>query len=563
MAKQLRGIGVSPGAAAGPAYALAPAPQLPSPTGGSDPATELPRANTALAAVAAELTRRAEHTPLADAAEILRAQALMADDPVLRDAVAAAVTAGADAPHAIDSALAEHRRAFLAAGGYLADRVTDLDDLRDRAVAACLDLPMPGIPDPGCPFVLVAADLAPADTAGLDPTQVLAVVTESGGPTSHTAILARSLGLPAVVGCRQVRKVPDGTVLAVDGTTGEVTIAPEPATVAALTKREQARRRRLAATSGPGRTADGQPVGLLANLGQPAELAAAHAAGAEGVGLFRTELLYLDRPTPPSLDEQIAMYTELFTRAGDGRVVVRTLDAGADKPLPFLANDTTGTTEPNPALGVRGYRLRRRGPEVLASQLKAIGVAAQTTGAQVWVMAPMIATPAEAAEFAADCRAHGVTRTGVMIEVPAAALQARAIAAEVDFLSIGTNDLSQYAFAADRECADLADLLDPWQPALLGLIGACTEAGRVAGIPVGVCGEAAADPALAVVLAGLGVNSLSMAPAAIPAVRDSLANHQLADCQRAAEAALAAPDAARARTVARSIARTMEGLRLE
>ena len=269
-------------------------------------------------------------------------------------------------------------------------------------------------------------------------------------------------------------------------------------------------------------------------------------AGAEGVGLFRTELLYLDREKAPGYDEQVEAYAAVFDALGGRKVVVRTLDAGADKPLPFL--DQAG--EPNPALGVRGVRLARRDPALLDGQLAAIAAAAARTGATAWVMAPMIATPTEARDFVARARAAGLASAGVMVEIPAAALRVRALLREVDFLSIGTNDLSQYAFAADRMCGDLAELLDPWQPALLDLIAACARAGRAAGKPVGICGEAAADPGLAPVFAGLGITSLSMPARAIPAVRDALATHTKADCERLATAVLAAEDPTTARAVA-------------
>ncbi|ROO60171.1 phosphoenolpyruvate--protein phosphotransferase [Micromonospora sp. Llam0] len=542
MAELHTGLGVSTGLAAGPVHRVAEAPRLPAPVPVDDPAAEADRAVAALVAVATELGRRAGTATDPTAAEILRAQVMMAEDPVLHEAARARVGQGADAAHAIDAALAEHRAAFAAAGGYLAERVADLDDLRDRAVAVCLGEPMPGVPDPGVPFILSARDLAPADTAGLDPTRVLALVTAAGGPTSHTTIVARALGLPAVVRCPGILDVPDGTLVTVDGTTGDVTAGVDDDTVAETRQREQHRRAELAATSGPGRTADGHPVTLLANVGSAADLV----DDVEGVGLFRTELLYLDRAEPPGHDEQVTAYAKVFTAAGDRKVVLRTLDAGADKPLPFLH----AGEEPNPALGVRGLRTARRRPEVLRTQLDAIAQAAGATGTEVWVMAPMVTTPAEAAEFAELARAVGLPTVGVMVEVPAAALRAEALLQHVDFLSIGTNDLSQYTFAADRLCGDLADLLDPWQPALLELIAGCARAGAAAGKPVGVCGEAAADPALAVVLTGLGVSSLSMSARSVPAVRAALAAHTLEDCQRLARAALAAPDAAAARAAA-------------
>ncbi|WP_345025905.1 putative PEP-binding protein, partial [Streptomyces sedi] len=313
--------------------------------------------------------------------------------------------------------------------------------------------------------------------------------------------------------------------------------------VAEAAAAERRRRRAAAELSGPGRTADGHRVALLVNVGAPRELRGAAEADSEGVGLFRTEFLFLDRAEAPSVEEQTAAYGRVFAAFAGRRVVVRTLDAGADKPLPFA----TAPDEPNPALGVRGLRTATRDPALLENQLTALARAAEANAAEVWVMAPMVSLPAEAAAFAARARAHGLPTAGAMVEVPAAALRAEHLAADCDFLSIGTNDLAQYTFAADRTLGGLAELLDPWQPALLDLVHRTAEAGGRLGRPVGVCGEAAADPALALVLTGLGVTSLSAAPAALPGLRAALAAHTLADCRELAEAARTAPDAATAR----------------
>ncbi|MFY1692760.1 phosphoenolpyruvate--protein phosphotransferase [Plantactinospora sp. WMMB782] len=538
---QLRGIGVSPGLAGGPLLRVAGVPALPAPEPVTDPAAEADRAVAALREVVAELTRRADRSGEKTLVDVLRAQAMMAEDPVLLDAVREKVLAGSDGPHAVDAAFATHRAAFEAAGGYLAERVADLDDLRDRAVAVCLGRPMPGVPSPGHRYVLAAWDLAPADTVDLDPEQVVALVTESGGPTSHTAILARALGLPAVVACPGIRDLADGTTVLVDGASGVVRTGVDPAEVAAAENADRERRAAVAAVSGPGRTADGHPVALLGNVGSAREVAAAD--GAEGVGLFRTELLFLDRAREPSVDEQAEAYREVFAALDGRRVVIRTLDAGADKPLPFLGQ----ADEPNPALGVRGLRLVRQRPELLHRQLAAIARAAEQTGAEVWVMAPMVATRAEAAGFADAVHSAGLPKAGVMVEVPAAALRAGQLLEVVDFLSIGTNDLSQYAFAADRQSGLLAELLDPWQPALLRLVAEVGAAGRAAGKPVGVCGEAAADPLLAPVLVGLGMTSLSMSSRSLGPVRAALAQYSYADCVRLARLALDADDPEQAR----------------
>ncbi|WP_336216735.1 phosphoenolpyruvate--protein phosphotransferase [Nonomuraea sp. LPB2021202275-12-8] len=527
------GLGVSPGRAAGPVMTMAGPPVLPEPRPVLDAEAETAVVGKALETVAADLRRRsatARKRTSGDggAAEILDALAMMADDPMLREEAEQGVRDGLDAAHALDSAFTRHREALAALGGYLGERAADLDDLKHRAVAGALGVPMPGLPAPGHPYVLLAEDLSPADTAGLG-ADVLALVTERGGPTSHTAILARGRGLPAVVACAGITGLADGTYISVDGTSGEIGVDVTEEEAARIRERDREERARLAATSGPGRTADGYPVKLLLNIGSAADLR----PGGEGVGLFRTEFLFLDRKQAPSFAEQVTAYAEVFGQAA--HVVVRTLDAGTDKPLPFLGL----APEHNPALGIRGLRVDRVLPGVLDTQLDAIAEAARQTGAEAWVMAPMVTTPAEAAGFAERARARGVHRVGVMIEVPAAALQADRILEYVDFLSIGTNDLSQYTFAADRQHAALADLLDPAQPALLRLVGACAEAGRAAGKPVGVCGEAAGDPVLAPVLAGLGVTSLSMAPVCVPAVRDALSRHTLEECRERARAATA------------------------
>jgi phosphoenolpyruvate-protein phosphotransferase (PTS system enzyme I) len=346
-----------------------------------------------------------------------------------------------------------------------------------------------------------------------------------------------------VVGCAGVLGVPDGTAVTVDGTTGMVRTGVSEDEVTIARERAVAERARLADGNGPGRTSDGHPVDLMLNIGSAADLVGVDLGDVAGVGLFRTEFLFLNRHDAPGLDEQVAAYTEAFGFFERGTIVVRTLDAGADKPLPFLGL----SGEPNPALGVRGLRVSRDHPEILDLQLTAIALAASRTAADVWVMAPMVATRPEAEVFAARVRDHGLPTAGVMVEVPAAALHAGRLLDVVDFLSIGTNDLSQYTLAADRQAGALADLLDPWQPAMLELVGVCAAAGKAAGKPVGVCGEAAADPLLARVLAGLGVTELSMSPRALPAVRAALAGHTLADCERLAGLALRCGDAAAAR----------------
>jgi phosphotransferase system enzyme I (PtsI) len=417
-------------------------------------------------------------------------------------------------------------------------------DVRDRLIARLTGRQPPGVPRRDEPFVLAARDLAPADTATLDPAGVLALVTAEGGPTSHTAILSRALGLPAVVGAPGVLDIAEGTVVLVDGSSGQVVTDPSDDEIAAV--REE--RARESVFDGTGATADGHRVALLANVGDPRDIDAAVEANAEGVGLFRTEFCFLERTEPPTVEEQVTAYRRVLTAFAGKKVVVRTLDAGADKPLPFLA----ATDEPNPALGVRGYRTTTRSPEIVDDQLAALAQAAQAEEADVWVMAPMIATPQEAEEFVARARSHDLPMAGVMVEVPSAAVCADDVLAHAQFASIGTNDLAQYALAADRTLGEVAVLNDPWQPALLRLIRMTCSAAGERDRPVGVCGEAAADPALACVLVGMGITSLSMTPRAIAAVAAALNRVSREDCARLAQIALRARGPEEARRAVRA-----------
>lgn len=397
------------------------------------------------------------------------------------------------------------------------------------------------------PYVIVARDLAPSDVAVLPHGSVAALLLEEGGPTSHTVILARAMGVPAVVGCAGALRVPEGAVVLVDGDTGQVRVAPTAAELARTTGRRAAHG---PATYRPGRTADGCPVALLANIGSLRDLPAAVGCGAEGVGLLRTEFLYLGRRARPQVAEQRDAYRTVLDAFPEGQVVVRTLDAGADKPLAFLS---PARHEPNPALGVRGVRAYAAHPEILTEQLAALAEAAAGATARLGVMAPMVTTVEEAERFVRACHDAGLPWAGVMVEVPAAALRARDLAEVAEFFSIGTNDLAQFTFAADRQLGGLGPLGDPWHPALLDLVAFVAEASARAGRQCCVCGEAAADPALACVFAGLGVTALSMAPAALGAVRRALAGHTLDRCRAAAAAARAATGAQAARAAARAL----------
>ncbi|NMN94106.1 phosphoenolpyruvate--protein phosphotransferase [Antrihabitans stalactiti] len=501
----------------------------------------------ATSAVAARLKERAGHASGA-AAEVLAANAAMAQDRGWLRAAEKLIDAGTPAAAAAAGATEKFATMFTKLGGLMAERVTDLHDVRDRVIAELAGAPEPGIPIPDEPSILLADDLAPADTAGLDASLILGLATSRGGPTSHTAIIARQLGIPCIVAVDGLDDVPAGAAVLVDGTTGEVQVAPDPQAAAAAVAAYRVNAQASARWSGPGATSDGRRVDILANVQDGAGAQAASQTAAGGVGLFRTELCFLDRDTEPTVDEQATIYEAVLDAFGGRKVVIRTLDAGSDKPLRFASHPD----EPNPALGVRGIRIAMHDSGILDRQLDAIAQAAAATGTAPWVMAPMIATPAEAASFAAKVRSRGLS-PGVMIEVPSAALLAERILSHVDFLSIGTNDLAQYTMAADRQSADLAALTDPWQPAVLALVARTAAAGAAVGKPVGVCGEAAADPVLACVLVGLGITSLSCAAAAVGSVGARVASVTFDECRRAAEAVLATDDPTQARAVATGI----------
>lgn len=539
----IHGIGVSPGSAHGPAVIVTTTLITPPGQRNDDPAAAEAAVAQALEAVAADMEARAESADEHGRA-VLQATAMMARDPGLTLAVATFTAEGHGPVDALHLAVEQYCELLAGLDAYLAERQSDLRDVFQRAAARILGLPAPGVPHFDQPSVIVALDLAPADTATLDPERVLGIVTQAGGVTSHTAILAAQLGIPAVV---QAAGVLDArpTTIGLDGATGEVTVNPCAETAAALGARNRKRLALQSLTQRPGATRDGHRVQILANIGTADDAQRAAKADVEGSGLFRTEFLFLARTSAPTVDEQTATYTEVF-KAFDGRkVVVRTLDAGADKPLAFA---DLGVEE-NPALGVRGLRLQRKREDLLTDQLTALARAREATSAEVWVMAPMVATAEEAGWFAARCRAAGLPKAGTMVEVPAAAIRSAQILDACDFASIGTNDLSQYLFAADRMNGALAHLLSGWQPALWDLIVATVRGAD--GKPVGICGEVGGDPLLALVAAGAGVSSLSMAVGKVGSVRASLARHDLDTCRAMLGAVLASagPEAARAAVV--------------
>ncbi len=542
----LHGIGVGRGVAVGPILRM-PDP-LPEPTDSPrsvDAAAELATVTSALSTVAAELLARGE-TAGGAARDVLEAASLMAQDPTLVDDVTARIESGKTGERAVFEAFGIFQDMLVGMGGLMAERATDLGDVSQRIIAHLRGVPAPGVPTSDSPFILVASDLAPADTALLDLDKVLGLITRDGGPTSHTAILARSKSIPAIVGVAGALDLTDGTVVIADAATGSVRVAPNDSEVSDARQRIAERAAAAAAPITDGVLADGTKVPLLANLGSPKDAAAAVELGAEGVGLFRTEFLFLDSKSAPTVEEQRVQYTELLSYFPGKKVVVRALDAGADKPLSFL-NDAH---EENPALGLRGLRALRLREPILRDQLTALVLSEAETEAELWVMAPMVSDSEETEYFVALGKELGLKIVGVMAEVPSLAVLADQVLESADFVSVGTNDLTQYTLAADRMLGSVAHFQDPWHPAVLRLVKLIGDAGAASGKSVGICGEAAADPQLAVVLVGLGATTLSMTPAALADVRAELATVTLEQARYRAAAALGARTAAGARAAA-------------
>ena len=556
----LRGVPAAAGVAIGPAQRLRggeapPPPDRPA----EDPASEHKRLERGLAAareaVAHDREVVAQRAGEAEA-EIFDAHVALLGDAALLEPARTAIDGGRSAERAWYDAAQEVAARYRALSDpLLAERGTDVLDVGQRVVAALAD--GTASPRPAVSGVVIADELTPAEAAGLDPQQVLAIATARGSVTAHAAILARALGLPAVVGLgAAVLRIADGTTLLLDGEAGSVIVDP-PADVRrdAEERRERLMRRRALArehAAEPAVTRDGTRIEVFANLGAAGEAAHAVELGAEGVGLLRTEFLFLGRDELPDEEEQTVTLREIAV-ALDGRpLVIRTLDAGADKPLPALPMPP----EDNPFLGVRGIRLALARPEILATQFRAI-LRVAADGYAVKAMLPMVATLAEitaARSVLEQARAEtGVTaplELGIMVEVPAAALTAARLAEHVDFFSLGTNDLTQYTMAAERGDARLASLLAGPQPAVLRLVQATVQAADGGDCWVGVCGELAGDPAAAILLAGLGVTELSMAAGLIPEVKAALRSVEIRHAREAARAALEVDSADAARALA-------------
>jgi phosphocarrier protein FPr len=490
-------------------------------------------------------------------AEIFSAHLALLDDDAMLDRALAGIDGGASAEAAWHAAADETAAQWRGLDDkLLRERAADVDDVGRRVLAALTGSDVaPAVGD----GIVVADELTPRDTAALDPELVQGIATARGTATAHAAILARALGIPAVVGLgSRVLAIPDGTPLLLDGDAGTVLVGPDDAQ--SSDARDRARvageRRRIAQEHAhqPAEMRDGTVIEVFANLGGAGEGARAVELGADGVGLLRTEFLFLERSEIPSEDEQVQTLTAIASDLGGRPLIVRTLDVGADKPLAAVPM----APEANPFLGRRGLRLSLARPELLAVQLRAVlRVAAEHP---LKVMFPMVSVASEldaALELLKAARAEtGISaelEAGIMVEVPSAALLAEQLAGRADFFSIGTNDLTQYAMAAERGNELVGSLLAGPQPAVLRLVRLIVAGASVHERPVGVCGELAGDPAAALLLVGLGVRELSMAPPLVAEVKQALRSVTLSDAAAAAEQALDAPDAAAARAVANAL----------
>ena len=500
----LSGLGVGLEAVTAEVFRVRQAEPLPIPAKHSgDVAAEQARLRKAVDEVSSELESLAEKAG-ETSAEIFEALGMILLDESLFDAAVAQLDDGWEAGTAFVNAM-ETFAELLSGDPTFEERIADIRDLAKRVAANIhgislgLDLPETG------EFVIVGEDFSPADTAQFT-SAVVGVITIQGGPTSHTAIICRSKSIPAVVSCSGAKELKDGQMVLVDPVGDRVVIG---GTAADATKAISF----VAKSTEP-------VIPVRSNIGSLEDAVAAAATAAEGVGLFRTELLYLSATTEPTLERQIQSYTEILTACPEGPIVVRTIDAGSDKPVPFLKMPD----EENPALGVRGFRLVRDHRDFIVSQLEALEAARKASGREVWVMAPMVATAAEAKEFTSLAKAAGQFKVGIMVETPSIVYEISKLKGVVDFISVGTNDLSQYLFASDRMNPNLGAMLNPWQPALIASLNQIAIESKKAGIYSGVCGESGSDPAFAVVLAGMGYDSVSSSRSQVGAVRTALSS---------------------------------------
>lgn len=475
-------------------------------------------------------------------AAIFDAHLMILEDPMLTEAITDKITQGSNAEAAVCDACEAYACMFDAMEDeYMRGRAADVRDIGRRWVNNLLGVETETLADMQEAAVVFAHDLAPSDTAQMDKNKVLAFVTEIGGRTSHSAIMARSLEIPAVVGVGELGAVNSGDTVIVDGCSGEVFVNPSPAVLAEYqakkVKYDQRKAQLQELKDLPAAATDGTTFELAANIGTPKDVEAALAYGADGVGLYRTEFLYMDRTDMPSEQEQYLAYRQVLEAFGDEPVIIRTLDIGGDKELTYLKMDK----ELNPFLGKRAIRLCLANPEMFRIQLRAIlraGVAGNP-----WIMLPMVAVPAEVRQtkellrqVEAELEAEGAEFTrnyklGIMIEIPSAAVQADHFAQEVDFFSIGTNDLIQYTCAVDRMNQKVSYLYDPFNPAVLRLIAHVISCGHKYGKFVGMCGEMAGEPLAAPLLMAMGLDEFSMSASSIPKVKAVIRSLDISRCR--------------------------------
>jgi phosphocarrier protein FPr len=550
----LVGIPVSPGIAIGPVFSYRP--RLPEVVARpiDDPAAEWQRLNSAIGAARLEieaLYRQAVQQVGQAEAAIFEAHGLFLDDPDLVNTVRDRIyrdllNAEAVWQQETEAVAAAYREID---DEYLRARAADIEDVARRVLRHLMGVEPPSL-DFAEPSILIAADLAPSDTARLDPERVLAICTELGGATAHSAILARALGIPAVVGLgHDLWQAADIRQIAVDGEKGALWLSPNPDQLAELKAKRQAWQetwqRAKASGQGEALTRDGRRVEIAANVGGPNDVAPALEYGAEGVGLFRTEFLFLGRQTAPTEEEQLIAYRQAAHALGDRPLIIRTLDVGGDKPLPYLDLGQ----EANPFLGWRAIRFCLERPEIFKPQLRAILRSSVDEGGTLYnvkIMFPMIGTLSEVRgaramlnEAKDELRAAGrpfneAMEVGIMLEVPSAVAIADQLAGAVDFFSIGTNDLTQYVMAADRGNARVAELASAFQPAVLRMVRQAADAAHAAGIWIGMCGELAGNPLATPVLIGLGLDELSMSAPSIPAIKDAVRSLSTAEARRLA-----------------------------
>ncbi|ELZ06043.1 phosphoenolpyruvate--protein phosphotransferase [Natrialba asiatica] len=554
--RTLTGTGATPRAAVGTVVWYSRDSDLGDPDETSvDPPTELERFEDAREAARAELEAERERTAERvgeQEADVFDAHLQFLNDPQIESGVSSGVENDLPAEHAVKRAFADPIEQFQDMDGRMAERADDLRDVRDRLIRLLTGSERVDLGDLPDGAVVLAERLTPSDTAQLDPGRVAGFATVTGGRTSHAAIFARSLALPAVVGIGdELHEVEEGATVVVDGETGELCLDPSDE------HREEAMATgEVDVRTDPVSTADGRAIEVAANVGQPAELDGVRAQGADGIGLYRTEFLFLDRQSPPDEDEQYDAYTTALETFPDGRVIVRTLDIGGDKPIPYLDLPD----EENPFLGERGIRRSLDSDtELFETQLRALLRAAADGDGELAVMFPLVTTVDEldaaletvgavAKQLDAENVAHAVPELGVMIETPSAVFAAPELAERVDFLSVGTNDLTQYTMAAARGNENVEALRDPTQPAVLRAIERTVDAAHENDAWVGMCGEMAGDPDLTELLVGLGFDELSMSAVTVPDVKAAVRSIHTDDAAAHATRALDAATGEQVRT---------------